>query len=141
MGAVLVAGAKAPVVVSEEQIKLMKPGSVVVDVSIDQGGCIWGAKATSHSKPTYELEGKIYCCVPNMPGQVSRQSTLALTGATLPYLKKIAEGGSEAFLKASLTKDGKAARGLNTYKGFITYESVAKDLGMMGKYKEAKELV
>lgn len=137
VGAVLVAGAKAPEVVSEEQIKMMKEGSVVVDVSIDQGGCIWGSRATSHSEPTFEIYGKIFCCVPNMPGQVSRQSTMALTNATLPYLKMIAKRGAEAMLKA----DARFARGLNTYKGFITYESVAKDLGMLEQYKTAVELL
>lgn len=141
VGAVLVAGAKAPEVVSEEQIKIMKEGSVIVDVSIDQGGCIWGSRGTSHSEPTYEIYGKIYCCVPNMPGQVSRQSTMALTNATLPYLKMIAKNGAEALLKSSVAGDGRFARGLNTYKGFITYESVAKDLGMMDQYKSAAELV
>lgn len=141
VGAVLVAGAKAPVVVSEGQIQLMKPGAVVVDVSIDQGGCIWGSKATSHSKPTYELHGKVYCCVPNMPGQVSRQSTLALTAATLPYLKMLAKNGAEAALKESLQKGGRFANGLNVYKGRITRESVAKDLGKTEKYKSVGELL
>ncbi|MBU0982113.1 alanine dehydrogenase [Patescibacteria group bacterium] len=141
VGAVLVAGAKAPVVVSEEQVKSMKEGSVIVDVSIDQGGCIWGSKCTSHSEPTYEIYGKIFCCVPNMPGQVSRQSTMALTNATIPYLKMIAKDGAEALLKSSLSGDGRFARGLNAYKGHITYESVAKDLGMEDKYKSVSELV
>lgn len=141
IGAVLVAGAKAPEVVSEEQIKMMKEGSVIVDVSIDQGGCLWGSHGTSHSEPTYEIYGKIYCCVPNMPGQVSRQSTMALTNATIPYLKMIAKDGAEAMIKRSLATDGRFARGLNAYKGFITYESVAKDLGMMDQYKSAAELM
>ncbi len=141
VGAVLVAGAKAPVVVSEEQIKSMKEGSVIVDVSIDQGGCIWGSRATSHSQPVFEIYGKIYCCIPNMPGQVSRQSTMALTTATLPYLKEFAKEGVNEVLKKSLEGDGRLARGLNAYKGFITYESVAKDLGMMEMYKPAKELI
>lgn len=141
VGAVLVAGAKAPTVVSEAQVKSMKTGAVIVDVSIDQGGCIWGSRATSHSEPTYAIEGKIYCCVPNMPGQVSRQSTMALTTATLPYLKAIAKGGPEAAIKKSLAEGGRFARGLNTYQGFITYESVAKDLGLMDKYKAAAELI
>jgi len=141
VGAVLVAGAKDPVVVSEEQVKEMKNGAVVVDVSIDQGGCIWGSRATSHSKPTYELHGKVYCCVPNMPGQVSRQSTLALTAATLPYLVRMAGEGVEAMLKASLKKDGRFAQGLNVCKGRITRESVAKDLGKTGAYTPAKELL
>ncbi|MBI5754294.1 alanine dehydrogenase [Candidatus Peregrinibacteria bacterium] len=141
VGAVLVAGTKAPCVVSEEQIKSMKDGSVIVDVSIDQGGCIWGSRATSHSEPVYEIYNKVYCCIPNMPGQVSRQSTIALTTATLPYLKKIASKGLEKMLKESINGDGRFARGLNAYKGFITYESVAKDLGMMDNYRAVKELV
>lgn len=141
VGAVLVAGAKAPVVVNEEQIKSMKDGSVIVDVSIDQGGCIWGARCSSHSEPTYQIYNKIYCCIPNMPGQVSRQSTMALTSATLPYLKMLAEKGADAVLKESLENGGRFARGLNSYKGYITYEKVAKDLGMMDIYKDVRELV
>jgi len=141
VGAVLVAGTKAPQVVSEEQIKSMKDGSVIVDVSIDQGGCIWGARATSHSEPVYEIYGKVFCCITNMPGQVSRQSTIALTAATLPYLKNIASQGVEEFLKESLAGSGRFAKGLNAYKGHITYENVAKDLGMMDIYKDVKELM
>lgn len=141
IGAVLVAGTKAPCVVSEEQIKSMKDGSVIVDVSIDQGGCIWGSRCTSHSEPVYQIYNKIFCCIPNMPGQVSRQSTIALTTATLPYLKKIAKDGVEKMLKQSLAEDGRFARGLNAYKGYITYENVARDLGMMEMYKSVKELV
>ncbi len=141
VGAVLVAGTKAPVVVSEEQVKSMKDGSVIIDVSIDQGGCIWGSRATSHSEPVYEIYNKVYCCIPNMPGQVSRQSTIALTTATLPYLKQIAKEGADAVIKRSVEGDGRFARGLNTYKGFITYESVAKDLGMMEQYKSPAELI
>jgi alanine dehydrogenase len=140
VGAVLVAGTKAPRVVSEEQVKSMKDGSVIIDVSIDQGGCIWGTRGSSHSEPTYEIYGKIYCCIPNMPGQVSRQSTMALTSATLPYLKLIAKNGADALIKESLAGDGRFARGLNAYKGHITYKSVAEDLGMMERYKDISEL-
>ncbi len=141
IGAVLVAGTRAPVVVSEEQVKSMKDGSVIVDVSIDQGGCIWGSRCSSHSEPVYEIYNKIYCCIPNMPGQVSRQSTMALTSATLPYLKKIAREGADKVIKDSLAGDGRFAKGLNAYKGYITYKSVAEDLGMMERYKDVKELV
>jgi alanine dehydrogenase len=141
VGAVLVAGAKAPEVVSEQQVKDMKDGTVIVDVSIDQGGCIWGSKATTHSDPIYEIYGKIYCSVANMPGQVSRQSTMALTNATLPYLKMIAGEGAEALIKKSLSGNGRFARGLNTYKGYLTYEAVAHDLGCEDKYKALEELV
>lgn len=141
VGAVLVAGAKAPVVVSEEQVKLMKDGSVIVDVSIDQGGCIWGSHGTSHSEPVYEIYNKVYCCITNMPGQVSRQSTIALTTATLPYIKMIAQEGADSVIRDSLAGNGRFARGLNAYKGFITYETVAKDLGMMDRYKDVKDLI
>jgi alanine dehydrogenase len=141
VGAVLVAGTKAPEVVNEEQVKSMKDGSVLIDVSIDQGGCIWGSRCSSHSEPVYEIYNKVYCCIPNMPGQVSRQSTIALTAATLPFLKMIAGEGAEAVIKKSLENGGRFAKGLNAYKGYITYKSVAKDLGMMDKFKEASELV
>ncbi len=141
IGAVLVAGTRAPVVVSEEQVKSMKDGSVIVDVSIDQGGCIWGSRCSSHSEPVYEIYNKLFCCIPNMPGQVSRQSTMALTTATLPYLKKIAKEGAEKVIKDSLANGGRFARGLNAYKGHITYKSVAEDLGMMERYKDIEELV
>lgn len=141
VGAVLVAGAKAPEVVSEAQVKSMKDGSVLVDVSIDQGGCLWGSRATSHSEPVYEIYNKIFCCITNMPGQVSRQSTMALTAATLPYLKKLATEGPEAMIKQSLSGDGRFARGLNSYKGHLTYRRVAEDLGMMDMYKDLAELV
>lgn len=141
IGAVLVAGTKAPVVVTEEQVKSMKAGSVIIDVSIDQGGCIWGSRATSHSEPVYELYDVIYCCIPNMPGQVSRQSTIALTSATLPLLKKIAAEGADKLISESVNDHGGLAHGVNTYKGHITYESVAKDLGMMDLYKPISELV
>ncbi|MBI4975746.1 alanine dehydrogenase, partial [Candidatus Peregrinibacteria bacterium] len=141
VGAVLVAGTKAPVVVSEEQIKMMKDGSVIVDVSIDQGGCIWGSRATSHSEPVYNIYNKIFCCIPNIPGQVSRQSTMALTSATLPYLKRMATEGVHEVLKKSLAGDGRFAKGLNAYKGHITYQSVARDLGMMEEFKPVSELI
>jgi len=141
VGAVLIAGAKAPQIISEEQVKSMKEGTVIVDVSIDQGGCIWGSHGTTHSDPVYEVYGKIYCCVTNMPGQVSRQSTMALTNATLPYLKIIAKAGAAAMIKNSLSGDGRMARGLNTYKGHLTYEAVADDLGFHDIYKALTELV
>ena len=141
VGAVLVAGAKAPVVVTEEQVKSMKDGSVIVDVSIDQGGCIWGSRCSSHSEPVYDIYGKMYCCIPNMPGQVSRQSTMALTDATIPYLIKLATEGAESMIRESLESDGRMAKGLNAYKGYLTYEKVASDLGMMESYKDVKELI
>jgi alanine dehydrogenase len=140
IGAVLIPGTKAPTVVTEKMVKAMKKGAVVVDVSIDQGGCIWGAKGTSHSEPTYEIDGKIFCCITNMPGQVARQSTQALTHATLPYLKMMAKG-IEDTVKASLKTDGRFARGLNTYKGKVTYKAVANDLDLTDKYQDLKEMM
>lgn len=137
VGAVLVAGARAPIVVDKEQVHLMKDGAVIVDVSIDQGGCIWGSKATTHSEPTYEIDNKIYCCVANMPGQVAYQSTQALTNATLPYLLKLANEGVEA----ALTSDAGFLKGLNTYKGKIVYEPVAQDLGRMDDFAPVLDLI
>lgn len=135
IGAVLVAGTKAPMVVKEHHIRSMQKGAVVVDVSIDQGGCIWGSRATSHSDPIFELDGKIFCCVANMPGQVARQSTQALTNATLPYLLKMANEG----VINALTNTPRFARGLNTFKGNITYKSVAEDLNLVDKYQDAQK--
>ncbi|KKP38154.1 MAG: alanine dehydrogenase, alanine dehydrogenase [Candidatus Peregrinibacteria bacterium GW2011_GWF2_33_10] len=137
VGAVLVAGAKAPEVVNEQQVRSMKKGSVVIDVAIDQGGCIWGSHATSHSEPSYELEGTIYSAVPNIPGQFARQSTQALTNATLPYLLDMANQSPIEACK----KDAGLMKGVNVHKGFITYQSVAKDLGMEDKYKDIHELI
>jgi alanine dehydrogenase len=138
VGAVLLKGARAPEVVSEIQIKSMKRGSVIVDISIDQGGCIWGSKATTHEEPTYEIDGKIYCCVANMPGQVARQSTQALTTATLPHLLEMANQGVIEALSASYNNSGRFAQGLNTFKGKIAYEAVAKDLDMEDQYIDAR---
>lgn len=131
VGAVLVPGAKAPVVVSEDMVKTMKKGAVIVDVSVDQGGCVWGTKPTTHSDPIYEIDGKIYCCVANMPGQAARQATQALTNATLPYLQRMADEGVEEALRS----DERFAKGLNTYKGAVTYKSVAEDLGLSESFQ------
>lgn len=134
VGAVLIAGAKAPIVVTEKMVKSMKEGAVIVDVAIDQGGCVWGSKPTTHENPIYKVDGKIFCCIANMPGQVPLQSTQALTNATLPYLLKLADNGINA-----LRQDKNFAKGLNTYKGKITNELVAKDLGMMDMYLPLEE--
>lgn len=136
IGAVLVTGTKAPKVVTEEEVRLMKRGAVIVDVSIDQGGCIWGSQPTSHTHPIYERDGKIYCCITNMPGQAPRQSTQALTSATIPYLLKLAEEG----VLPALRKDPGFAKGVNTFGGRITCKSVAEDLDMMEKYVELASL-
>ena len=136
VGAVLLPGGKAPKVVTEEMVKMMQPGSVIVDVAIDQGGCIETSKPTKHSDPVFVKHGVIHYCVTNMPGAYPRTSTIALTSATLPYALKLAEKGVEA-----VKEEEGFMKGVNTYKGFITYEEVAKDLGMMDKFIDLKELV
>jgi alanine dehydrogenase len=127
IGAVLVVGAKAPKLVTEEMVKKMKPGSVIVDVSIDQGGSIETMdRVTTHSDPVYERHGVIHYSVANMPGAVARTSTFALTNATLPYALELANKG---YLKAIL--DNRAlARGVNVYKGKITCRAVGESLNM-----------
>lgn len=137
IGAVLVPGTKAPQVITETLIHSMKHGAVIVDVAIDQGGCIWGARGTTHQHPIYDLDGKIYCCITNMPGQVARQSTQALTAQTLPYLLEMAKYGVEETLR----KNSHLRPGLNTFQGKITYEAVARDLGMMDQYVPAETLL
>ncbi len=136
VGAVLVPGAKAPQVVTKDMVKAMKKGSVIVDVAIDQGGCVWGSKPTSHENPIYEIDGKIFCCITNMPGQVALQSTQALTNATLPYLLKLADLGIGA-----LKEDPNFAKGVNTYQGKITYKVVAEDLDMLDCYLDLWEIL
>lgn len=137
IGAVLVAGAKAPMVVPENMVKSMKKGAVIVDVAIDQGGCVWGSHATKHSDPIYEIDGKIYCCVANMPGQAARQSTQALTTSTLPYLISMCENGILETAKADLG----FMKGFNTMCGKIVFEPVAKDLDMMDDYVSIEEMI
>jgi alanine dehydrogenase len=122
IGAVLVAGAKAPKLVSREMVASMRPGSVVVDVAIDQGGCVETARPTTHSNPTYVEEGVIHYCVANIPGAVARTSTLALTSVTLPYLVKIADEGVEGAAAANPN----LARGLSTLDGNLVSEPVAE---------------
>ncbi len=122
VGAVLVAGAKAPKLVSREMIASMRPGSVVVDVAIDQGGCFETSRPTTHSDPTYVEEGVIHYCVANIPGAVARTSTLALTSVTLPYLVKIADQGVEG----ATTGDPVLAKGLSTVDGNLVSEPVAE---------------
>jgi alanine dehydrogenase len=103
----------------------MRPGSVICDIAIDQGGCIETIKATTHDNPTYEVSGVIHYGVANMPGAVPMTSTFALTNATRPYGRKIADLG----LIAAIRSDAALAKGLNTFGGHVTYEAVAKDLG------------
>jgi len=126
VGAVLVRGAKAPHVISREQLSLMKPGAVLVDVSIDQGGCFETSHPTTHSEPTYEVDGISHYCVANMPGAVPITSTSALTNATLPYLLELVDRG----VPGALGADPGFAAGLNVAAGKVTEESVARDQGL-----------
>lgn len=121
VGAVLVHGAKAPKLVTNEQVKKMKPGSVLVDIAIDQGGCFEDSKPTTHAEPTFKVHDSIFYCVANMPGAVPVASTYALTNATLPYALSLANLGWEA----AIAKDSALAKGLNVHAGKITYEAVA----------------
>jgi len=125
VGAVLVAGAAAPKLVSRDMLTLMQPGSVIVDVAIDQGGCFETSRATTHADPVYEVDGILHYCVANMPGAVPRTSTFALTSATLPFAIALAEQGSEAAIAA----DQNLCNGLNVYRGQITHKGVADALG------------
>jgi alanine dehydrogenase len=124
IGAVLIPGAAAPKLIAREHLAMMRPGSVLVDVAIDQGGCFETSKATTHQHPTYEVDGIIHYCVANMPGGVARTSTFALTNATLPYAIQLANKGKRAMLE-----DPHLLNGLNVHAGKLTYEAVARDLG------------
>ncbi len=126
IGAVLVAGAAAPKLVTREMLACMKPGAVLVDVAIDQGGCFETSHATTHADPTFVVDGIVHYCVANMPGAVARTSTYALNNVTLPHALRIAELG----WKAALQRDPHLAAGLNVHAGKITYEAVAHDLGL-----------
>lgn len=125
IGAVLIPGAAAPKLVSRQQLALMRPGSVLVDVAIDQGGCFETSKPTTHQNPTYEVDGIIHYCVANMPGAVARTSTFALTNATLPFALQIADKGA----RQALLDDPHLLDGLNVHAGQITHPAVARDLG------------
>jgi len=135
IGAVLIPGRKAPKLVTKEMVSTMFKGSVVVDVAVDQGGCIETCKPTSHTNPTYEVDGVLHYCVPNMPGVVARTSTYALTNVTFGYASKIASMGVEEAVKA----DPLLAKGLNVYGGHVTYEPVANDLGL--EFREFSSLL
>jgi alanine dehydrogenase len=126
IGAVLIAGAAAPKLVTRAMIKAMKPGAVLVDIAIDQGGCFETSRPTTHAEPTYVLDGVIHYCVTNMPGAVPRTSTFALTNATLPYVKSLADHG----WRAAISKDPGLANGLNVHAGQLTHQAVASALGL-----------
>ncbi|MCM3737621.1 alanine dehydrogenase [Bacillus cytotoxicus] len=136
IGAVLIPGAKAPKLVTEEMIKAMEPGSVVVDIAIDQGGIFETTdRITTHDNPTYEKHGVVHYAVANMPGAVPRTSTLALTNVTVPYAVQIANKG---YKKACLENTA-LLKGINALEGFVTFEAVAEAHGV--EYKAAKELL
>ena len=135
VGAVLLRGARAPYVVSRDMVQSMQPGSVIVDVSIDQGGCIETSRPTSHSDPVYVKHDVIHYCVTNMPGAYPRTSTIALTNATLPYIRKLAKLG----IKAPQTEKG-LGRGVNVHKGYVTCQAVAEALGLMDKFRDFEDI-
>jgi alanine dehydrogenase len=135
IGGVLIPGASAPKLVTRPMVSNMKKGAVIVDVAIDQGGCVETAHPTTHSNPSYVVDGVVHYCVTNMPGAVPHTSTLALTNATFPYVMKLANLGAEKAMKS----DPGLLEGLNTYKGHITYGAVAQSQGK--QFKEASSLV
>jgi len=126
LGRLLVHGARAPYVIKRDQLSLMKTRAVLVDVSIDQGGCFETSKPTTHSDPTYEVDGITHYCVANMPGAVPITSTYALTNATMPFVVKLAEEG----VHRALDSDPGFMDGLNVAAGKLTYEPVARDQGL-----------
>jgi alanine dehydrogenase len=126
IGTVLVPGARAPKLVTNDLVAQMKPGSVLVDVAIDQGGCFEDSRPTTHADPTFPVHGSTFYCVANMPGAVPLTSTWALTNATLPYVIKLADLGWREALRA----DASLAKGLNTHAGEVTYKAVAEAFGL-----------
>jgi alanine dehydrogenase len=121
IGGVLIPGAAAPKLVTKAMVAKMKKGAVIVDVAIDQGGCIETARPTTHSEPSYLVNGVVHYCVTNMPAAVPNTSTLALTNATFPYVMKLAQHGAQAAIEI----DRGFAEGVNTWRGTLTYEGVA----------------
>jgi len=135
IGAILLPGKSSPKLMTRAMLKQMRPGSVVVDVAIDQGGCVETSKPTTHAHPTFVVDGVVHYCVANMPGAVPRTATLALNNATLPFVIVLANKG----MKKALLDDEHLLNGLNVYKGRITHEGVANDLKV--EYVPAKDLV
>jgi alanine dehydrogenase len=135
IGAVLVPGAKAPKLITREMIASMRPGSVAVDIAIDQGGCIETSRPTTHSNPTYIEEGVVHYCVANIPGAVARTSTIALTAATLPYLTRVAANG----ITGAASTDPALAKGLSTISGHLVNEPVAQAHGI--PYQDPADLL
>jgi alanine dehydrogenase len=135
IGGVLIPGAAAPKIVTRAMVERMKKGAVIVDVAIDQGGCIETAHPTTHSNPSYEVNGVVHYCVTNMPAAVPNTSTLALTNATFPYVMKLAKMGAEK----AIQEDKGIAEGVNTFNGMLTYEAVAAS--QKREWKSVTELV
>ncbi len=135
VGAVLIPGAAAPKLISREMLGRMKPGSVLVDVSIDQGGCFETSRATTHDAPTYIVDGIVHYCVANMPGAVARTSTLALNNATLPYVLMLADNG----WRRACSENPHLLQGLNVHAGQVTHQAVAEALGK--EYVPAEEIL
>jgi alanine dehydrogenase len=126
IGAVLVPGAKAPKIISNELVSRMKPGSVLVDIAIDQGGCFEDSRPTTHAEPTFTVHESVFYCVANMPGAVPNTSTYALTNVTLPYIVELANRG----WREALRRDAALALGLNTHEGQVVYGPVAEAHGL-----------
>ena len=122
----LIPGAKAPKLVTNELVSRMKPGSVLVDIAIDQGGCFEDSRPTTHAEPTFEVHDSVFYCVANMPGAVPNTSTYALTNATLPYIVELANRG----WREALRRDAALAKGLNTHEGQVVYAPVAEAHGL-----------
>ena len=135
IGAVLVTGAATPKLITEEHVKRMQHGAVVVDISIDQGGCFETSRPTTHSEPTYVVDGVVHYCVTNMPGAVPRTSTFALTNVTLPFVKQLANLG----WREALGRDPHFAQGLNVHDGCINHKAIACELGC--QYRAAADVV
>jgi alanine dehydrogenase len=125
IGAVLIPGGRAPFLVSEEMVKTMRPGTVIVDVSIDQGGCIETSRPTTLDNPTFVVHGVVHYCVPNMSSNIARTASRVLSDAALPYVMEIAANGLDAALKA----DAGLATGVYTYQGKLVHQAVARHLG------------
>ena len=135
IGGVLIPGAEAPKLITKDMLKLMKRGSVIIDVAIDQGGCVETSRPTTHANPTYIVDDVVHYCVANMPGGVPRTSTIALNKATLPFLSKLADKGYDKVFK----EDKNFLEGLNVFKGQVTYKAVADTFGY--KYTSPNELI
>lgn len=135
IGAVLVPGGKTPVLITRNMLKTMKKGAVIIDVSVDQGGCVETSRPTTHDNPIYEIDGIIHYCVANMPGAYPRTSTLALTNATLPYIKLLAKLGIER----AINEDASIKSAVNTYKGEVVNRALAESMGM--HYRSVSDLI